>query len=744
LSQESSLFQFKDESFNDASLYSGKPDTTSTIWKVLSVEDDPDYQQALVSSLNSIALPLHKKLEVFTATSADEAINILHDHEDMGLIFLDVVMEEDDTGLKLVNIISDEMEKESVRIVLLTGQPGFAPEKEVMTTFDIDEYWNKVDLNLTSLQSTVCGNMRTWQYICELNEAKKGLNLAVEAAQSISSRYDIESFSTAVLNEIARLIGVMDGGLLCVGVSGTKVSKGKIEVTSGCFDEFKGLTLENEKVTELLPLLEKCIHAQKHIITDKQSILYFDSRGVDAFHYVIVVQSQSGISQSSIRLLQVFCENVASGFSSLALFNKINELAYKDNDLQVPNFNWLQNVLRSLSDKQWHSTKLIMLEINHFDEMKYTFGHQFTRNALMLIFNKLTELMPENSPIALTGHKYFTVVVDETFQVNDELTNRLRNTSVTVDGVEHSILITALNMRLSGIATSSVKDIFITGESILKQASKRGDTYISYTQHEAEEINDRYRLLVELRLAIQKEALSVVLQPKTCLQTGVVVGFEALARWRRDDGSFVPPDQFISIAEASGLILKLDCLIMKQAIAAIQTLSDAGYYLPIAINASSYDLMHETYIETLYSSLEIAGIPPSMLEVEITETAAIDDLEHIKKTLARFIEQGVRISIDDFGTGYSSLSRISDSVADSIKIDQSFIAQLFEDENNQQLVKMILELGKTFNFNVIAEGIEEKEQLEWLSQQGCDFGQGYYIARPMPIDATLRWLDNRN
>jgi EAL domain-containing protein (putative c-di-GMP-specific phosphodiesterase class I) len=133
-----------------------------------------------------------------------------------------------------------------------------------------------------------------------------------------------------------------------------------------------------------------------------------------------------------------------------------------------------------------------------------------------------------------------------------------------------------------------------------------------------------------------------------------------------------------------------------------------------------------------------------MLEVEITETAAIDDLEHIKKTLARFIEQGVRISIDDFGTGYSSLSRISDSVADSIKIDQSFIAQLFEDENNQQLVKMILELGKTFNFNVIAEGIEEKEQLEWLSQQGCDFGQGYYIARPMPIDATLRWLDNRN
>ncbi|WP_236559637.1 response regulator [Colwellia sp. 20A7] len=163
----------------------------SKVWKVLSVEDDLDYQNALVSSLEALILPNNIQLKILTANSAFEASNVLSAHKDIGLILLDVVMEDDDTGLRLVSTIREELGNALVRIVLVTGQPGFAPEKEVMSALDIDEYWNKADLKLNKLHSIVSSNMRTWNYISELADARQGLKVVLDAARTINSRYDL-------------------------------------------------------------------------------------------------------------------------------------------------------------------------------------------------------------------------------------------------------------------------------------------------------------------------------------------------------------------------------------------------------------------------------------------------------------------------------------------------------------------------------------------------------------------------
>jgi EAL domain-containing protein (putative c-di-GMP-specific phosphodiesterase class I) len=248
----------------------------------------------------------------------------------------------------------------------------------------------------------------------------------------------------------------------------------------------------------------------------------------------------------------------------------------------------------------------------------------------------------------------------------------------------------------------------------------------------------------ELRNSIRERKLSIMLQPKVSLSTGKVVGFESLARWQLDDGSFVPPDEFIAIAEAAGLIIKLDCLIFEKTMEALKTLVDIGYQVPVAFNASSFDLLHPDYFDFISNCIKNYGLPFNLLELEVTETQAISDYERIQQCLQRFVDLGIKISIDDFGTGYSSLAHISNITAHCIKIDRSFVSKLETDKNSEHVINMILNLGKQFNFSIVAEGIETEYQKQWLSNAGCDIAQGYLFARPMPINDLIEWLSTHN
>ena len=175
---------------------------TQKTWKILTVEDDLNYQQALLNSFNAISLDNNESLELLTANSVSEASSVLSRHKDIAIVFLDVVMEEDDSGLRLVNTIRHVLGNNDIRIVLLTGQPSFAPEPQVMQSLDIDEYWNKSDMTVDKLKSIVSSHLRTYQYISQISSAKQGLQLVLDAARSINSKHDIRAFSHAVLDEI--------------------------------------------------------------------------------------------------------------------------------------------------------------------------------------------------------------------------------------------------------------------------------------------------------------------------------------------------------------------------------------------------------------------------------------------------------------------------------------------------------------------------------------------------------------
>jgi EAL domain-containing protein (putative c-di-GMP-specific phosphodiesterase class I)/CheY-like chemotaxis protein len=714
------------------------------VWKVLSVEDDLDYQSALVSSLESLILPAHTKLKVLKANSAFDASRLLRTHNDIGLILLDVVMEEDDAGLRLVTTIREELGNALVRIVLVTGQPGFAPEKEVMSALDIDEYWNKADLKLEKLHSIVSSNMRTWSYISELADARQGLQIVLDAARTISSRFDLATFTHTVLAEIGNIIGVKEGGLFCMGNSLAPLEDAQVLTATGCFTKLVGLKLSDAHLSELFGDLQQALSEKHHVITPIRSVFYFETNGINETCYLMVVNSSSPLTEANINLLKVFSENISSGFTNIALLNRVTELAYIHSDLNIPNRNWLKKEIQNMSRLEWQQTRLLMLEVNYFDEMKFTFGYEFTLNVLTYVYENLRQILPNSSQVTLSGHKQFSILLDINFELSPELIDKLTYNEIKIDGVAHVSSFTLLDMRLDTLNQSSAIKIINMAESELKQASLNNIAYTQHSQQETDLISRRYSLMGELRHTIRERKLSVMLQPKVSLSSGKVVGFESLARWQRDDGSFVPPDEFIAIAEAAGLIIKLDCLIFEKTMEALKTLVDAGYQVPVAFNASSFDLLHPDYFDFISSCLTSFGLPVELLELEVTETQAISDYERIQQCLQRFVALGIKISIDDFGTGYSSLAHISNITAHCIKIDRSFVSKLETDKNSEHVINMILTLGEKFNFSIVAEGIETEYQKQWLSRAGCDIGQGYLFARPMPISDLVPWLVTYN
>ncbi|WP_462146950.1 GGDEF/EAL domain-containing response regulator [Pseudoalteromonas gelatinilytica] len=725
------------------------PEQTQSLktWKVLTVEDDLNYQQALLNGLNAIPLGNNEALELLTANSVSEASSVLSRHKDIAIVFLDVVMEEDDSGLRLVNTIRHVLGNNDIRIVLLTGQPSFAPEPQVMESLDIDEYWNKSDLTVDKLKSIVSSHLRTYQYISQISNAKQGLQLVLDAARSINSKHDIRAFSQAVLDEISKILRLSKGGgVLCVGDGSDLNKQPKVITSNGCFRGLDGKELTLDLLSdEAQQCYTQAIDTQEHAFSEHYSVFYFDTCEVDINHYITIVKSDNSIDEHNVFLLKVFSENVSTGFSNIALMNRLTELAYTDVTLNIPNRNWLQREIDNMNKYEQAETQLVVFEILQFDEKSFRFGHDFCKKThLKMRENILQKLAPYHPRIALFKSDSLGVLVSSHAFEEESMVDSLKRQSFEIDGVKQFLDVRILVMQLIAFVDHNAEQIFNLAESTLNEENTQRAELLYYTLENTKAITRRYELMQELRTAIRKKALQVALQPKVNLITNEVIGFEALARWQRNDGSFVRPDEFIELAETAGLISELDKLIFDKIMQLIQQFAEQGFSLPIAFNASTFDLLSEDYFVEIAARIEEYGISPSLLELEVTETQAIFNYEKINACLCRFAGLGIKISIDDFGTGYSSLAHISEIPAQNIKIDRCFVSNIQDSRSNQHIIEMIMLLAEKFGFEVTAEGIETEAEYAWLVEAGCSVGQGYYYAKPMFYDDALQWLKGRS
>jgi EAL domain-containing protein (putative c-di-GMP-specific phosphodiesterase class I)/ActR/RegA family two-component response regulator/GGDEF domain-containing protein len=716
-------------------------DTDLKTWKILTVEDDLDYQNALVNSLKELKAKDGYKYELLTANSVPEAALALSMHPDIALIFIDVVMEEDDSGLRLVNTIREVIGNAEMRIVLLTGQPGFAPESDIMKMLDIDEYWNKSDLSAEKLQSIVNSNMRTWEYISQIRSAKQGLQLVLDASRSINGKHDMASFSYAVLKEISNILKITEGGGIFCSSNSDPSSECLILSTHGCFSGIKGQPVGPNLPAEMLQDFKQAIRERRHIFSKHHSVFFFETPDQQGADYITIVKSDNPISEQNEYLLKVFSENVSTGFANISLLNRLTELAYTDVSLNLQNRNWLTREIKNMNAQERLKTRLVIFDIYQFDEKAFTFGHEFCNKLMKLVYQSIVDSFTRYDPrIALISNKAFGMLVSVDFDISDAVSYFQNKQKFEIEQVKQYIDVRILELKLNVALNLTPEKVISLAESSLNSSQLNQTKYIQHTEEKTDQITRRYELMAELRTAIGNKSLQVALQPKISLSTLKPAGFEALARWQRADGSFVRPDEFIELAETAGLINELDHVIFEKILETINQLKEQGCNLPVAFNASSYDLVEPSYFEQIKTKIEEYNILPSMLELEVTETQAISNYNLIKEALERFITLGMKVSIDDFGTGYSSLAHINEIPSTSIKIDRYFVSDLEFNDNNQYMIKMILSLANQFNFSVIAEGVENEFEAQWLHQQGCETAQGYYFSKPLFLKDLIVWL----
>jgi len=292
----------------------------------------------------------------------------------------------------------------------------------------------------------------------------------------------------------------------------------------------------------------------------------------------------------------------------------------------------------------------------------------------------------------------------------------------------------------SGILTKSA-------DTAMRRAKAGGgNNFCFFTPEMQAAMADRRTLERDLRSAVAQGELVLHYQPQVELVDGRTTGMEALVRWRRNgDGALVPPGHFIPIAEETGLIEAIGEWVIDEACRQTAAWTAGGMApLCVSVNLSVRQLKPGRLVRRVSEALENSGLPPSQLELEVTESLLMDDVDAARTSLGELKELGVRISVDDFGTGYSSMNYLKRLPIDTLKIDQAFVREIPGDPDDTAITSAIIALGHALRLDVVAEGVETEPQLNFLQNQGCDRAQGYLLSRPTPADEFARWVKQRS
>jgi EAL domain-containing protein (putative c-di-GMP-specific phosphodiesterase class I) len=264
-----------------------------------------------------------------------------------------------------------------------------------------------------------------------------------------------------------------------------------------------------------------------------------------------------------------------------------------------------------------------------------------------------------------------------------------------------------------------------------------------YRPHHDQHSVQRLALAGELRRAIDNGELVLHYQPKIDVATGRIVGAEALCRWQHPSLGLIMPEDFVPMAEHTGLITPLTRRVLDLAVAQLARWRDAGTHLSVAVNLSARTFLDSQLLEEeLPRMLEAHDVDPRLLELEITESMIVGDPQRARGVLEGLNDLGVRLAIDDFGTGYSSLAYLRELPVDEIKIDRSFVFEMTSNQSGETIVRSIIDLAHNLDMRAVAEGVEDEHRLTRLTGLGCDVAQGYHISRPLPIARFEQWLES--
>jgi diguanylate cyclase (GGDEF)-like protein len=711
------------------------------VWRVMIIDDDEDVHSTTTFALGNLDMQ-HRPLEFVHAYSAGQARELLKHEPEIAVILLDVVMEQDDAGLHLVRYIRETLKLHDVRIILRTGQPGYAPEIDAIRDFDINDYKTKSELTRIKLFTTVTAAIRSYEQIRKINDSRRGLNQIVQASTQLMTLHGVQNFAAGVLAQIGDLLGCDANGVLCVQeCPDDGCHELMVMATAGTFRHLDNITLTVREDQRIHDALEQALAQRRNVYGPDYVVLYF--AGKASRDFVAFLEVKRAPTEIDERLLEVFCSNVAVGLDNVELVTHLHNAAFYDQLSKLPNRTRLVEILdATLAGPARDDATLSLVDLDHFAETNDALGHQFGDLLLVAVAGRLQTELGERVTVARIGGDIFCVLGDSA-QVNPANILALFQRAFSIDGQDVQLSATLGLVRLNeheGSGADALKDADIALKRA-KSQQRAGHFYFSRSM--GVEIRERVRMMHALRTAFGQNQLFVVYQPQIDLATRRPVGAEALLRWQTPDGKFISPDRFIPIAEYSGLIIDLGEWVMRTACRELVDLRKAGHQdFMMSINVSQVQFRHPLFLDMLKRALEDTGAPPQNIELEITESMAMEEPDLLIKMLGQIKQTGVSIAIDDFGTGFSSLSYLQRLQIDRLKIDRAFVTEITGSARGSSIAEMVIQLGRNLGLAVIAEGVEDERQAQILQTLGCPLAQGFLFARPMTASALDSWLSN--
>ena len=428
----------------------------------------------------------------------------------------------------------------------------------------------------------------------------------------------------------------------------------------------------------------------------------------------------------------------------------IRHLAYHDGLTSLPNRTLFEDrltVTLAQARRKQRLAAVMFLDLDRFKVVNDTVGHAVGDQLLQSVAERLKTLVRDGDTVARVGGDEFTVLLPEVGCMEDavEVAERILETlrrPWQVNGHEFRIT-TSIGIAMCPIDGEDAESLIRNADTAMYRAKDSGrDNYQLYTPAMNSKIAERLAVESSLRRSVERGEFAVHYQPQVSIETGRIVGVEALVRWQHPERGLVSPLEFIPIAEETGLIVPLGAWVLRTACAQNRAWQDAG--LPpmrMAVNLSARQFQRHDLLDTVAAALAESGLSAQYLQLEITEGAAMQDVDLTLAILRELKEAGVQVSIDDFGTGHSSLSYLKRFPIDVVKIDQSFVQDLTVDPNDAAIASTIIVMAHNLGLKVIAEGVETAEQLAFLRERDCDEMQGFLFSRPKPapeLDQMLR------
>ncbi|WP_296444307.1 EAL domain-containing response regulator [Rhodoferax sp. UBA5149] len=718
------------------------PRGATGVWRVLIIDDDADVHSATTFALGNLEMQ-HRPLEFLHAFSAAEARALLKNERDIAVILLDVVMEMEDAGLQLVRYIRETMGMTEVRIILRTGQPGYAPEIDAIRDYDINDYKTKSELTRIKLFTTVTAAIRSYEQIRAINASRRGLDLIVRAGTELMALQGLQNFAAGVITQIAGLLSLTPEGLLCVqeNLDGEEGEEAGLFViaAAGNFLDFINQPISAIGDPRITGALGQALRERRNIYGDDFSALYFAGKAKRDF--AAFLNTRTPLDDIDRRLLEVFCGNISVGLDNVLMVTRLHHFAFYDTLTKLPNRTRMVEIINEmLATPARSEATLALVDIDHFSETNDALGHQFGDLLLLAVAGRLQSHPGKQLVVARISGDTFGVLGHADL-VNPPMILAQFEKPFSIDGQDVQLSATTGLVHLhdyEGGGTDALKD----GDIALKRAKlqqRAGHFYFSHSM--AVDVRERVRMMHALRTAFEEKRLFVVYQPQIDLATRQATGAEALLRWKTADGTFIPPDLFIPIAEYSGMIIDIGNWVMLEACRELVRLRSLGFVdFMMSINVSQVQFRHPHFLDTLHKALLETHAPPAFVELEITESMAMEDPDVLIELLGQIKQTGVSIAIDDFGTGFSSLSYLQQLQADRIKIDRAFVIEITNSSRGSSIAEMIIQLGRNLGLAVIAEGVEDERQADILTELGCPLAQGFLFARPMTADHLAAWL----